>query len=353
MKKILLFSKYGNWEENSYYRFFQYFQSLKQNGFFIYAYPLFSKESEKSYLRNGKPNFLQKLYSYIRRAYVLFTEDSFDGIWLDSELFPYIPFGLENLFFSVDTPIVFDLQNSFYSKYSHGRGYIQKKFLSQKIPLWIARSQAVIVANHEIENFAKIWNPKVFMIPFLLKESFIPVQKESHNTHEIAIGWTGSPYTSKFLISIFDCLRELKRVFPIKLYLIGGNKNLNYPVKTEILSWNKKTEISLLSKANIAINPFPKTLGDRDDSPVRLLKYMLSELPIITSPFEGIEIYIDHAINGFIAHTQDDWYLYLRQLLEDENLRKELGSQAKGKLEASLKIETALKTLLEVFEDVF
>ncbi len=353
MKKILLFLKYGDWEENSYYRYFQYFNILNQSGFEVKAYPFFSRKIEKTYFHYGKINFLQKIYSYIKRMYVLITEKNFHGVWLDLELFPYIPFELENLFFSIDMPILLDIQNSFYYKYSHGVNYIQKKFLSQKIPLWIARSQVITVSNYEIEGFAKPWNQNIHLLPFGFKESFLPIQKKTQATHEFAIGWTGSRYSSRFLISIFDCLRELKRFFPIKLYLVGGEKSLAYPVKTEIFDWNKEIELSLLSKADILINPLPMTLREKGNPSLKLLKYMTLGLPIITSPSGGAKMYIEHSVNGFIAYSQDDWYLYLRQLLEDEVLRQEFGKQAKLTLETSFNFQNSVDSLVEIFKNVF
>lgn len=353
MKKILLFSKYGAWEENSYYRYFQYIPNLKKNNFELKPLPFFSQKANMSITLRGRVSLIQYIFAYMKRFYNLLKRETFHGAIVDLELFPYIPFGIENLFFSVELPVILDIYNGGFHKYSYELNFFLKKFLSNKIPLWIARSQAILTSNLEIEQFSKTWNENSFTIPFAFKKDYLPIQKESFESHEIIIGWSGSFFTSKYLKFLFEPLRELKRFFPLKLFLLGGNSDLNYPIKTEIIDYKKEIELSLLSKVDIAIHPLPSTLREKDDPSLDVLKYMYLGLPVISTWNNTVKLYIENSENGFLARTTDDWYLYLRMLIEDETLRKEMGSKAKAKIDTFFSPQQSLERLLEIFKKVF
>ncbi|MCX7999704.1 MAG: glycosyltransferase [Leptospiraceae bacterium] len=353
MKKILLFSKYGEWEENSYYRYFHYIPNLKKNNFELKPLPFFSQKANMSITLEGRVSLVQYILAYIKRLYNLLKRETFHGAIVDLELFPYIPFGIENLFFSVELPVILDIYNGDFHKYSNNSHFLHRHILSDKIPLWIARSEAVLVSNFELEEFVKTWNANSFTIPFAFQKDYLPIQKESFESHEILIGWSGSFYTSNYLKLIFEPLRELKRFFPLKLFLLGGNSDLNYPIKTEIIDYKKEIELSLLSKVDIAIHPLQSTLREKDNPCLDVLKYMYLGLPVVSTWNNTVKLYIENSENGFLAKTTDDWYLYLRMLIEDETLRKEMGSKAKAKAEAFFSPQQGFERLLEIFRKVF
>ena len=54
----------------------------------------------------------------------------------------------------------------------------------------------------------------------------------------------------------------------------------------------------------------------------------LVNVPIVASPTGPFRRAIDHGKTGFLATSGDDWYLYLKKLVQDPALREQLGRNA-------------------------
>ncbi len=54
----------------------------------------------------------------------------------------------------------------------------------------------------------------------------------------------------------------------------------------------------------------------------------LVQIPIVASPISSFTEVIRSGWNGFLAHTQEQWYNHLSTLIEDEQLREDMGKHA-------------------------
>lgn len=73
----------------------------------------------------------------------------------------------------------------------------------------------------------------------------------------------------------------------------------------------------------LAINPFTECKSD--------LKYYeagLLQIPSVASPTRVLAQSITHGINGFLAHTPEEWYQAIKALIDDSELRRQTGQNA-------------------------
>jgi len=352
MKKIILLSKYGAWEENSFYRFYQYIQDFELKGIQVISVPLFTQRIEKKFINYSKISIVNYIISYFKRIYFLLMNEKNSLIWLDTELFPFIPFELESLLINLDTPVILDIYNSFFYKYSHGINFLGKKILKNKIPYWIGRAEEVITSCNSIYNFCKQYRDEVQLIPLAIDEkkvqAFLPEVKQNH---EYVLGWTGTPFTARFLNQIINPLKELARYFPLKVKLIGGLVPL--PVKTEYYTWSRSNELELLVDIDIGINPLPATLREIGNPCLKTLKYMSLGKPVVASSYGGSENFVVHSENGFLVKSEEDWYIALRNLLDDEEVLREMGEKSKERVVKFFQKEDAFLKMYLIFEKYF
>ena len=72
----------------------------------------------------------------------------------------------------------------------------------------------------------------------------------------------------------------------------------------------------------------------------KLIQYMACGLPVVASPVGVNKDIIDHGINGFLVETDEEWYATIKRLMNDQDLRHQMGyaGREKVKNQYSLKV---------------
>jgi len=85
-----------------------------------------------------------------------------------------------------------------------------------------------------------------------------------------------------------------------------------------------------LETIDIGIMPLIQdTKFNRAKSPTRLFEYMAMAKPIIASCIGEVTEIIDDGVNGLLFKTKEEFIARLNDLIENENMRKELGDNAR------------------------
>ncbi|MGO4127842.1 class I SAM-dependent methyltransferase [Inquilinus sp. YAF38] len=86
-----------------------------------------------------------------------------------------------------------------------------------------------------------------------------------------------------------------------------------------------------LEMARFDINLAPLEFGNpfcEAKSELKFFEAALVEVPTVASPTGPFRRAIAHGKTGFLAVTADDWYVYLKQLVDDSSLRRRIGHEA-------------------------
>lgn len=73
--------------------------------------------------------------------------------------------------------------------------------------------------------------------------------------------------------------------------------------------------------------------SEHDNMPNAVLEAMACGLSVITNPVGAVREMIDNKQDGFIAQNEEEYRSYLLNLLQNFSLRKQIGQQARGKIE--------------------
>ncbi len=145
---------------------------------------------------------------------------------------------------------------------------------------------------------------------------------------------------SKVLLRI---LRENKNVVLMTvghLELNGEFSRLKNQIeKFSFVPLKKLSELILRSDINVVPleidNPFCQA-----KSALKFFEAGVLEIPTVASATDSFQRVIENEKNGFLAKNENDWYKYLMLLIKNENLRKEIGQNAR---ESSLEKHTTQK----------
>ena len=105
--------------------------------------------------------------------------------------------------------------------------------------------------------------------------------------------------------------------------------------------------------ADIFVLPCIQTAGgDMDGIPVSLMEAMAMEIPSISSPVSGIPELIEDGRNGLLVEEKNPLALAdaIQRLMEDENLRRELGRKSREKVIREFDVDKSAEKLKNLFE---
>lgn len=351
MKKILALTRYGKIGPSSRYRFYQYFPYLEKNGFKIDFQPFFKDNYTQKILLKSKNIFsINPFFSYWNRFIKSFYFKHYDLIWIEKELFPWIPSLIENLFLKTNIPIVIDFDDAVYHRYDQHSNFIIRKFLSNKIKFILKSSSLIIAGNEYIASYARKSNVKnVEIIPTTINTEKSIIKINHLNKNKFIVGWIGSSSTSSHINEISQVIINLCKENDALFSAVGvDEKKLNnFPVK--IIKWKEDDELKEISKFDVGIMPLPNNPWERGKCGLKLLQYMAAGLPVVASPVGINNEIINHGKNGFLAHSEKDWIKYLKRLKNSPILRKKMGEESLKIVKKNYSLDLHSNKLIKIF----
>ena len=132
-KKIVAFPRFGRPGASSRYRLFQYIQFYEDAGLQVDVYPFFTDEYVRClYADQAKPK-MHVLYSFIRRFFALFNIFGADVVWIEKELFPFLPAWVELMLLLMGKKVIVDYDDAQFHRYDLHQNGIIRMIMKNKI----------------------------------------------------------------------------------------------------------------------------------------------------------------------------------------------------------------------------
>ncbi|HBE2356587.1 TPA: hypothetical protein KL327_005477, partial [Escherichia coli] len=131
MIDLLIFSKYGNMGASSRLRSLDYIECLEQENIRVTVSTLFDNEYLENLYRKKKVSFISIFKYYIKRlVIVLFRVKKYDVVFIEKELFPYLPGIFEKLINISRVPYIVDYDDAIFHNYDMQQSWFKKMMLS-------------------------------------------------------------------------------------------------------------------------------------------------------------------------------------------------------------------------------
>lgn len=161
--------------------------------------------------------------------------------------------------------------------------------------------------------------------------------KPSAKRHTLHLGWMRDPGQLEDIAMIRRVLLRLIREFPHVCLLILEDSQVYQlfekvpdPQKLFLPLVNFEDYPYLLSQMDVLLIPSRNTPYNRSCSDKRYVEAGVRRIPWISSPIPSA---ISWGVGGLIADTLDEWYMHLRQLILDHDLRNALGLNGRERAE--------------------
>jgi glycosyltransferase involved in cell wall biosynthesis len=351
--RILALTRYERLGSSSRVRFYQYFPYLEAKGVKITSAPFFKDSYVRSIYQGRSVGFPSILQAYIKRLLILLTSSKYDVLWLEKELFPWLPAWFESFLHTRGIPYVVDYDDAVFHRYDmHGSGLV-RSVLGRKIDHVMRRASMVIVGNDYLaERSKQAGASRVEYLPSVVDVSRYKVKKTTRD-ELFRVGWIGSPVTAPYLDVIRDALDRLSRAENIHVTLIGSGKIAPFHnIPTTILPWDEEMEQSIGEMFDAGIMPLVDGPFERGKCGYKLVQYMAGGLPVIASPVGINEQMVIPGENGYLASSSDEWVQAFQALIHDLKLRADMGEAGRQKAEQMYNLRVTAPRLLELLSSM-
>ncbi|MBL7861575.1 MAG: glycosyltransferase family 4 protein [Cyclobacteriaceae bacterium] len=337
------------------FRYEQYLPLLKQLGYEVTHSNLLNEWDDKQFYSQGQ--MLSKgwilLKCIFKRLADLLAANTYDFIFIQREAFMLGTSFFEKQLARSKAKIIFDFDDAIWlPQVSSGGANNHFLFLKKpkKTNQLISIANLVVAGNQYLANYARQFNPNVQIIPTTIDtDQYQPRERAPQS--QINIGWSGSTSTVDHFTTILPALEAIKSKYGnrVKFSVIGDSRFRHSALDIQGKNWNLKSEVDDLLQFDIGIMPLPDDEWAKGKCGLKGLQYMALEIPTVMSPVGVNSEIINHGVNGLLALTSDEWIDRLSLLIDQEELRKQLGKMGRKTVVESYSVKSNSERFLDLF----
>jgi glycosyltransferase involved in cell wall biosynthesis len=332
---LVVLSRYSAMGASSRLRMLQYLPYLRAQ-WDVEVWPFFH-DGYLQALYRGKRDLLEIAAGYARRLRDACRLGRFDLAWVDGELFPWIPWGMEKLLPIHATPLATDYDDAIFHRYDRHPSAAVQRLLGDKIGAFMRHSDTVLAGNEYLASYARASGARrVHVVPTVVDTArYEP--RIGHATGQLTIGWIGTPKTQHYLGVIADALKLAQRTLP--------------DMQVEVRPWSEASEAADLGAIDIGIMPLADSPWERGKCGYKLIQYMASGKPVVASPVGMNRELVEHGINGYLASSLEEWIYAFRALQRDPERAARMGRAGRARVERDYSLAAIAPRVMRILDE--
>lgn len=319
-KKILFISK-GENTSSTRYRALQYFPQFKMHGW----------QTQHSTISGG---IIPTLKTFIKVTRV-------DVVVLLRKTFPLPIFWILR---KLSKKLIFDFDDAIFTNTDGSYSKTRMHRFTQTV----SKCDYIFAGNQYLANEAKKYNSAVAIIPTSIDVAKYNIQNNI-DPYIFELVWIGSSSTKKYITEIIPAIEDAAKSVPNLTLKIIADFELTSPIlKINNIAWTETLEAIELSKSNVGLAPMPNNNWTKGKCALKVLQYLATGLPVISSP-SGVNAYIvKNGFNGYLAYDINDWSKLIIQAAKEKERLIEMGKVGKKKVSEEFSIGTVFQKMLNI-----
>lgn len=326
--KMLCLMKYTRPGPSSRYRLYQFRPYLEAAGIEVDVQPLVD-DRYLDELFAGRRSRGYIMGRFVKRFSALMRARRYDLLFVEREIFPYLPALAERLLAMSGLKLVIDIDDAVFLQYSESSSFLKRKLLGNKIDNVLRSSALVLAGNDFLKSYAEKYARNVIQFPTVVDtERFVPLNARPEQKPPV-VGWIGNPLTVRWLDVIGPALTRVASQEDFILRLVGSDPIAIDGVNVVGKAWSEMEEVADLRSFDIGIMPLDGSDWCRGKCSLKLLQYMSVGVASVASPTAGAPQIINDGTNGFLAATGEEWEEKLLRLIRSPDLRVTMGQRGR------------------------
>ena len=238
-------------------------------------------------------------------------------------------------------PVIYHLDDLLYHMPERHPDYLEYRPIRSAILLAIIQANLVIVTTEKLRAEVSRFNKNVMNISnYLDDRTWHTLSKTKVNEDpSIIIGYMGTSGHTNDIQAISNSLVTVLDKFKgkIRFRSYGTNPGADLLSRSDVdwIQWNLEYEEFVDKfaqvKVDICIAPLANNRFNHCKSAIKFLEYSAKGVPCVYSALTPYSEVIKDGQNGFLATTAEDWETKLIQLIENYELRTQMGKELNKK----------------------
>jgi glycosyltransferase involved in cell wall biosynthesis len=207
--------------------------------------------------------------------------------------------------------------------------FFSKPGVLENLEANLRASDAVTVTTESLADVVRQFNANVHVIPNYLP-AWLLEHERPRRDGVVTIGWGGS---STHLMDVEEIGGQLRQVMTrnphTELHLMGSNYAKELGVRERVRHSEWTNDVPAYWRAidyDVMLAPLRANVFNASKSPLRPLEAAMLGIPVIASDYGPYAQFVRHGETGFLVKRDHEWGKYLRELVNDEAMRKEMGA---------------------------
>nr|WKN36527.1 glycosyltransferase family 4 protein [Tunicatimonas sp. TK19036] len=288
---------------------------------------------------------------FLRRIRHLFISRNADAVLIHREATPLGPPWVEWIIAKIlRKPIIYDFDDAIWLEDQSGvNSWVSRLKWRNKVAKICRWSYKVSVGNAYLADFVRQHNTQVVVNPTTIDTNHHHNTLVDQSASPVTIGWTGSHSTLKYLDTVVPVLQRLSQSHNFR-FIVIANRPLEWNLPNlDFIQWKQDSEINDLMRIHIGIMPLPDDAWSKGKCGFKALQYMALGIPAVVSPVGVNKQMVNHGEQGFLCHTEEEWYQSLEKLLVTPELRKNMGRSGRQRVEQYYSVQSNTANFLALF----
>ncbi|MEW5805075.1 MAG: glycosyltransferase family 4 protein, partial [bacterium] len=278
----------------------------------------------------------------------------FDIVYLQKKLLTPLE---ARLFRQYAKQLVFDFDDAIYY-HDDRHAHAESRTRSLKFQYLVRSVDLVVAGNRILADYAGQFNQNVTVVPSAVETRHIPQKccqndAGTSNPATVIIGWVGGKGNLHHLEMLSPVFQALARIHGIQVIVVC-DAGIDIPgVTVRHIPWTLEIQDQEVARFDIGVMPLPDNKWTQGKCGYKILQYMAASVPAVCSDVGSNRDIVEHGREGFVVSSPDEFYQALNTLVTDAGLRREMGANARRKVEEHFSIPAVGKKLADELSSRF
>lgn len=246
-------------------------------------------------------------------------------------------------------PVVFDTDDATWQAHSKKHRPITRLQAWHRLRAMMRLADRVLAANACLKKELRSHDRQVEVFPMTLPSAEWTCATSGDGP--VVLGWAGDPSNHIHLQHIEGALREVKRLHPEVVVRVFSGSRPALDLDFDYVQYHPDRQNEILKSFSIGLLPLPDLPFNHSKSPIKALQYMAAGVPCVATALSGTKEMQGEGECGLFATDDASWTAQLLRLIQDGDLRRQLGQQSRRRYETLYTTEGAAVRLAGILKE--